>query len=531
MPADYYSLLGLARDASGDDVRRAYRKAALRLHPDRAGAASSAEFAAVSEAHEVLADPWQREVYDAFGHEGLALYAGAYKLARAGGARGNVLPPLMLAGTAVLGSGALALVLAAFLSLAGLKADGVAPVGRAPWWLLFAPLWIFADPLLALMLALVNADGPGSLRASLARLLPACALLVAFQVLLCVRLGGSDPDGAAGLDTLPAAAAAPLGPGGPAAAGVSWLVVFSPLLVGRGAALAGLPASLDERRRAAARRATAAATAAGSPLGRTLRDGAWVLLSSLQLSVLPPMLDGVLDCRWGTALGPLHAYLLLEALLTASLCVRTCLAGADSPYEADADERGTPQEQLRLLWRQGGRILWLGAVGVFALVLSWAADALEASEAGSAPTSDLLLGPAAALGGYAACVGLAAAWLLCGRRGPRQADPGWPEPAAERPAGGGADGPPSSRSSRSSARRPELTARELGRDGATGLEAAAGPGFGGDTDSDGDEAWPELDVSGARPAPFSHAAAAAAEARTLEETGGALPGAMPPSFA
>ncbi|MCB9547391.1 MAG: molecular chaperone DnaJ [Myxococcales bacterium] len=73
MPADYYELLGVARDADGAAIKKAYRQLALKYHPDRNPGDSDAEqrFKEVSEAYEVLADDQKRQVYDRFGHEGL----------------------------------------------------------------------------------------------------------------------------------------------------------------------------------------------------------------------------------------------------------------------------------------------------------------------------------------------------------------------------------------------------------------------------------------------------------------------------
>ncbi|MDX1565540.1 MAG: molecular chaperone DnaJ [Phycisphaeraceae bacterium] len=70
---DYYELLGVDRQSSGDQIKRAYRKAAMKYHPDRNPDDPEAEeqFKLCAEAYEVLADPDKRQRYDQFGHEGL----------------------------------------------------------------------------------------------------------------------------------------------------------------------------------------------------------------------------------------------------------------------------------------------------------------------------------------------------------------------------------------------------------------------------------------------------------------------------
>lgn len=71
--SDYYSLLGVPRTAGQDEIKKAYRKVALKHHPDRNAGAPEAEerFKEVTEAYEVLRDPAKRARYDRYGKEGL----------------------------------------------------------------------------------------------------------------------------------------------------------------------------------------------------------------------------------------------------------------------------------------------------------------------------------------------------------------------------------------------------------------------------------------------------------------------------
>src|ERR1700754_810796 len=66
---DYYEVLGVKKDASADEIKKAFRKAAIEHHPDRGG--DEAKFKEVNEAYEVLKDDKKRQRYDQFGHAGV----------------------------------------------------------------------------------------------------------------------------------------------------------------------------------------------------------------------------------------------------------------------------------------------------------------------------------------------------------------------------------------------------------------------------------------------------------------------------
>ena len=72
---DYYELLGISKDASADEIKKAFRKLAVKYHPDKEGG-DETKFKEINEAYEVLKDPSKRQRYDQFGHAGVGGSAG-----------------------------------------------------------------------------------------------------------------------------------------------------------------------------------------------------------------------------------------------------------------------------------------------------------------------------------------------------------------------------------------------------------------------------------------------------------------------
>ncbi|KAI4459140.1 dnaj subfamily c member [Holotrichia oblita] len=72
MSKDYYKILGINRNASDDDIKKAYRKMALKYHPDKNKSPNAEEiFKEAAEAYEVLSDKKKRQIYDQYGEDGL----------------------------------------------------------------------------------------------------------------------------------------------------------------------------------------------------------------------------------------------------------------------------------------------------------------------------------------------------------------------------------------------------------------------------------------------------------------------------
>ena len=73
MGRDYYDILGVSKNATEDEIKKVYRKLALKYHPDRNKGDKQAEekFKEAAEAYEILSDSQKRSQYDRFGKNGL----------------------------------------------------------------------------------------------------------------------------------------------------------------------------------------------------------------------------------------------------------------------------------------------------------------------------------------------------------------------------------------------------------------------------------------------------------------------------
>ena len=71
--SDYYEILGVSKDADSDEIKKAFRKLALKYHPDRNAGDKEAEekFKEINEAYQVLGNDERRQTYDRYGKEGL----------------------------------------------------------------------------------------------------------------------------------------------------------------------------------------------------------------------------------------------------------------------------------------------------------------------------------------------------------------------------------------------------------------------------------------------------------------------------
>ena len=181
----HYQSLGLKNTgASLEEVKRAYKKLSLRYHPDRnSDPSATAKFQEISTAYNVLSTPRKRQVYDAYGEQGLKMYEQYVHMADTddGGSKIPLQPVTMLLLLCV----ALSLVIllaAAFGVLLLLYLDGAL---SSPLAVVLTPLWlIWACGLCCAYALLVSGRAN---RVYVARLALLLLCLTAFAVLLCVR--------------------------------------------------------------------------------------------------------------------------------------------------------------------------------------------------------------------------------------------------------------------------------------------------------------------------------------------------------
>lgn len=145
-----YNSLGVEKDATAAEVRRAYRKLALKYHPDKNVGDQDAEekFKEINAAHEVLSDPEKRKLYDIFGEPGLKM-------------AGEMPPELLAMGIKVLAGGCLCVsgLLLLFPVFMALRLDHT--VSWA-WSVVFIPIWLLDAVSLFFSFAILKAQSDAS---------------------------------------------------------------------------------------------------------------------------------------------------------------------------------------------------------------------------------------------------------------------------------------------------------------------------------------------------------------------------------
>ena len=128
-----YTTLGVPRTANKSEIKKAYHKLALELHPDKAGPENLDKFKAVQEAHSILIDDEKRKLYDALGREGMKRYADA-----PGAAAVAINPSLVLIYPIVL-----LLISSCLIAFFAMLAKHIDEGSNGSWaGTVFAPLWV-----------------------------------------------------------------------------------------------------------------------------------------------------------------------------------------------------------------------------------------------------------------------------------------------------------------------------------------------------------------------------------------------------
>mmetsp|Transcript_26478 Transcript_26478/g.57149 ORF Transcript_26478/g.57149 Transcript_26478/m.57149 type:complete len:511 (-) Transcript_26478:198-1730(-) len=185
----FYQVLGITPDATPDDIKRAYRKLALRYHPDKNPDAGEL-FQKISAANATLSDPHKRQVYDRFGEQGVQMVEsmaahGVPQWLLTPAAQGGILCSLLLL---------LLLLFVALPILVLMRIDGGT---SASWLLVFMPLWL-ADSLLVTVLAgcggQQNEEERAQKRYCDSRVKPLCifGVTIAMEALLALKLDDCD---------------------------------------------------------------------------------------------------------------------------------------------------------------------------------------------------------------------------------------------------------------------------------------------------------------------------------------------------
>lgn len=97
MGKDYYKVLGIAKGASEEEIKKAYRKQALRFHPDKNKSPGAEDkFKEIAEAYDVLSDAKKRDIYDRFGEEGKRVTLASSMIDPVTSPASSCQPPLLL---------------------------------------------------------------------------------------------------------------------------------------------------------------------------------------------------------------------------------------------------------------------------------------------------------------------------------------------------------------------------------------------------------------------------------------------------